>query len=97
MKETAFKRLRIKLGLTQKQCGDLLGYAPNTAIRYETARNPTPDWVMVLLPMLAAGEIPKPCKATAAIKWSDTQFLAGHIGRCPDCILALIYLRQKSK
>lgn len=61
MKPEEFKKLRLKLGYTQKQVADALGIAKNSAARFERGEMRISEPVARLLRMIAAQrKQPKP-------------------------------------
>jgi transcriptional regulator with XRE-family HTH domain len=94
-KETRFRSLRQKLGLSQEAAGRLLGVTLQTAYRWDSGKFKTPDEMLGLLPILAAGHLPKPCKE-AESKGLNVPFLADHIRGCDACQRVLAYIRLKT-
>jgi transcriptional regulator with XRE-family HTH domain len=94
-KETQFRSLRQKLGLSQEAAGRLLGVTLQTAYRWDSGKFKTPDEMLGLLPILAAGHIPKPCKESES-KGLNVPFLAEHVRGCDACQRVLAYIRLKT-
>jgi transcriptional regulator with XRE-family HTH domain len=94
-KPTRFRTVRQELGLSQEAAGRLLGVTLQTAYRWDSGKFKTPDEMLGLLPILAAGHLPKPCKE-ADSKGLNVQFLAEHIHGCVACQRVLAYIRLKT-
>jgi transcriptional regulator with XRE-family HTH domain len=93
------RTVREKLGLSQEAAARLLNVSLQSVNRWERGKwEPSTgnDTVLALLPILAAGEVPKPC-ATAKREGFNIAFLSRHVRGCPDCRLAVAYLTSVAK
>jgi transcriptional regulator with XRE-family HTH domain len=94
-KQTRFRTVRQELGLSQEAAGRLLGVTLQTAYRWDSGKFKTPEEMLGLLPILAGGQLPKPCKEAEA-KGLNVPFLADHIRGCDACQRVLAYIRLKT-
>lgn len=93
------KAVREKLGLSTEAVSRLLGVSPKTVYRWEhgefeaSAGN---EAILQLIPMLAKGKVPQPCKEAQG-RGLDVEFLSRHLRGCADCRLVFAYLDMVSR
>ena len=94
------KAAREKLGLSQEAVARLLGVSLRSVTRWEAGEFESStggnDAILQLLPFLAEGKVPQPCKE-ARKHGLDTTFLAQHVRGCDQCRLAVLYLYMMAK